>query len=423
MARSAHCEVVVIGAGPYGLSLAAHLRCFGTDFRIFGTPMHRWRTQMPKGMFLKSEGCASSLSDPAGRFTLAQFCAEESLCYGDYGVPVPLETFTRYGLGFQQHLVPGVEDVLVTTLDARSHGFEMTLSNGETVTAGKVVVATGLSHTAHIPPELVQLPAERLSHSGDHNDLSSFKGRQVVVIGAGQSALETAALLREAGASPHLIVRQPALAWNLVPVIKRRSLYQRLRRPMSNLGAGLGVWVYDNAPLLFHGLPLRTRTHIVRTTLGPAGGWWLKDRVVGRLPILLGHSVRDAQVRGDHVQLQLQGQNGDNIELRADHVIAATGYRFALRSLPFLSQRLLSRLSWAHPRPRLSRNFESAMPGLYFVGQASADSFGPVMRFVTGADYTARRVSGHIATAGRRGTRPVVGIVGAPKCKDFRAGS
>ena len=413
-------EAIIIGAGPYGLSIAAHLQCAGIDFRIFGAPMGRWRTQMPKGMFLKSEGCASSLSDPAGRFTLAQFCMDKKLAFGEYAVPVPLDTFTEYGMCFQQNLVPNVEDATVTQLDRGSDGFEMALATGETVAAGKVIVATGLSYTAHIPRVLAQLPADRLSHSGDHHDLSTFKGRSVAVIGGGQSALETAALLCESGASVHLIVRRPAIAWNPTPIIAHRSLYRRLRHPMSNLGPGLGPWVYANAPMLFHNLPQRTRMRKVRTALGPAGGWWLKDRVVGQLPILLGHVVRGAEVRGGDVLLHLQDQNGKNVELRIDHVIAATGYRFALSSLPFLSERLLSRLSWAHPTPRLSRNFESAVQGLYFVGQASANCFGPAMRFVAGADYAARRVSQHVALAGRR-FRPALaaGIVGAPKCREF----
>ncbi len=83
-------QVAIIGAGPYGLSLAAHLRARGIDFRIFGTPLNSWRTQMPKGMFLKSEGFASNLYDPDGAFTLVRFCADKSLGYADYNHPVPL---------------------------------------------------------------------------------------------------------------------------------------------------------------------------------------------------------------------------------------------------------------------------------------------------------------------------------------------
>src|SRR4051794_24483448 len=117
MAGLSDLPVAIVGAGPFGLSVAAYLRSCGVPFRIFGTPMHRWRAQMPAGMFLKSEEHASSLGDPAGRYTFQQFCAEPGLPYGT--APIPLDTFTSYALSFQRRLVALVEIVLVTPLDRR----------------------------------------------------------------------------------------------------------------------------------------------------------------------------------------------------------------------------------------------------------------------------------------------------------------
>src|SRR5438105_14828 len=213
--------VAVIGAGPYGLSIAAHLRSWGVNFRIFGTAMHCWLTRMPKGMFLKSEGCASNLFDPEGRQTLREYCTEKGLAYSHYGAPVSLEAFTQYGLSFQRRLVPTVEDVMVTGLDRLGHTFELRLATGEILRARNVVVATGMSHTAYIPETLSQLPTELVSHSESHHELSRFKGHDVTVIGGGQSALETAALLHEAGAEVRLLVRRPAICWNTAPKYHR----------------------------------------------------------------------------------------------------------------------------------------------------------------------------------------------------------
>jgi cation diffusion facilitator CzcD-associated flavoprotein CzcO len=411
--------VAVIGAGPYGVSIAAHLQSAGIDFRIFGKPMYRWLSQMPKGMFLKSEGCASSLSDPTARYTLARYCAERGVPYGERGAPVSLEVFAQYALSFQRALVPNVEEVMVDRVDASSDGFELRLADGATMRASKVIVATGLEHAAHIPPVLAGLPSELLSHSADHYDLSRFKGRDVTVIGAGQSALEAAALLSEEGATVRLIVRKPSLVWNRTPKFVRRPLYQRLRRPLSNLGEGLELWVCCTAPTLFHHLPQRIRFERVKTVLGPAGAWWLKDRVMGRVPTFLGHFVRRAEVRSDRALLQLAGQDGQVVDITTDHVIAATGYRFDLQRLPFLSQNLKSRLR-AKQQPVLSSHFESSVPGLYFTGLASASCFGPAMRFLHGADYTARRVSHHIV-AGRNqnGWPPAFQCARAPRCKEF----
>ena len=180
-------QVAIIGAGPYGLSLAAHLRARGIDFRIFGTPLNSWRTQMPKGMLLKSEGFASNLYDPDGAFTLKRFCADKSLGYADYNHPVPLETFCAYGLAFQQRFAPMLEDEAVVALERTGEGYRLVLDNGETLTARKVVVAVGAGHFRFVPEPLKALPAEYLSHAADHHDLSRFAGRDVIVHEIGEA--------------------------------------------------------------------------------------------------------------------------------------------------------------------------------------------------------------------------------------------
>src|SRR5215469_16703960 len=134
--------VAIIGAGPYGVSLAAHLKSTGIDFRIFGKPMYRWLCQMPKGMFLKSEGRASSLSDARASYTLARYCAEQGLPYAETGQPVSLELFTDYALWFQRLFAPNVEDVLVTNVEKVLDCFKLHLSDGSTMRASNVAVAT-----------------------------------------------------------------------------------------------------------------------------------------------------------------------------------------------------------------------------------------------------------------------------------------
>jgi thioredoxin reductase len=414
--------VAVIGAGPFGVSTAAYLRSRGVEFRIFGSPMNRWRTQMPAGMFLKSEGFASNLADPIGRCTLQQFCEEETLPYE--GARVSLETFTRYAVSFQQRLVPMVEDVLVAMLDRQINRFQLRLATGEEVRAKKVVVATGLSHAEYIPAELTKLPAELLSHSSNHHDLGKFKGREVVVIGSGQSALETAALLNEAQATVTLLVRRSSIEWHDIPTPGPRSLWQRLRRPASPMGNGLKLWLCAAAPMAFYHLPEQIRVDVVRTygqrrgtpleVLGPSGSWWLKERVVGRVAILLGHNVRGAEAKGSKVALHVDGPDGTPRHLTVDHVIAATGYRYNVGSLPFLGQRLISQLRCVQEAPSLSPSFESSIPGLYFTGIASAYNFGPVMRFLCGTDYAARCISGEIAREQHRSRSSVsIGLASA----------
>jgi thioredoxin reductase len=385
-------NVAIIGAGPYGLSIAAHLRERGIEFRIFGSPLRAWRSQMPKDMFLKSEGFASNLYDPQGQFTLERFCADNNLPYAHHDSPVPLDTFTAYGVAFQKRLVAGLEEELVTALKRVPEGFHLTLDNGETLAARRVVVAAGLSDFRQIPTELAALPPEVFSHSAEHHDLSGFKGRDVSVIGGGSSALDVVASLRACGAHARLVARRPALKWNM-PVKEHpwRRWY-----PASGLGGGWRNAFFEHAPMVFRFLPQETRMDIVRRWLGPAGGWPAR-RAVEQGPVLLGQTLRGAEYRDGRVQLRLSGRDGMETIVATDHVIAATGYKVDLRRLGFLDKGIQAKLRTAEHTPILSPNFESTVPELYFVGLAAANTFGPVMRFLLGARYTSRRLTRHFS--------------------------
>ncbi len=394
--RKVSSGVAIVGAGPYGLAVAAALRRRGIGFRIFGTPMQAWREDMPRGMFLKSEGFASSIADPDGVLTLARFCGEHDLGYGDYGVPVPVDTFIRYGLWFQHEGVGEVEETGVRDVSHAGDGFELTLDSGEGLRARAVVVASGLNGFAFVPKTLRNLPAEACSHSSRHHDLGVFRGKRVVVVGGGQSALETAALLHEGGATATVVVRKPGLAWNPTPLLER-SAKHRLRYPRSGLGDGWDLWFYANLPLAFHSLPAQRRAATVSRTLGPAGSWWLRDRLDGAINIRLSAEIREARAESGRVRLRTSGDDDGENQLEADHVIAATGYRPDVDRVPYLDPELRSRIARSRAGPALSRWFESSVPGLYFVGLAAATSFGPAQRFVLGSDVAARRVGKHVA--------------------------
>jgi Pyridine nucleotide-disulphide oxidoreductase len=416
MSNSEPCEVAIVGAGPYGLSLAAHLQANEISLRIFGSPMSTWQTRMPTGMFLKSEGCASNLSDLSSSFTLARYCRDNGLPYGDYALPVPLDTFIGYGLAFHSRLVPNVEEAQVLAIERRNAGFQLRLGSAEVVQARRVIVAVGLAYFENLPPIVRGLPSEYVSHSSHHADLSVFRGQDVTVLGGGQSALETAALLTESGADTRVLVRRPAIAWNPIPSAGQRSLPQRIRRPMSGLGPGLRTFFYAEMPMVFRRLPQETRVQAVRSALGPAGAWWLRQRLEDRVPILGGRAVSHAQVVGDRVRLQVEEADGVETEFLTDHVIAATGYRVNLESVPFLDVSLLTQVRRVRHGPALSAAFESSVPGLHFIGQAAAETFGPVMRFVYGTNFTSRRLTRHIVGE-RNGLRPRKAGVGQQRCR------
>jgi len=390
-------NTAIIGAGPYGLSVAAHLRHSGIPFRIFGRPMDSWLAHMPKGMFLKSDGFASNIYDPSGDFTLERFCAEKRVSYADTGIPVGLDTFSSYGLAFKDRMVPELEQKMVASIDRLPEGFGLHLEGGETIKAQRVVLAVGITHFEHVPESLAHLPSEFLSHSASHREVEPFKGRNVVVIGGGSSALDLAALLHEAGAQVHLVARQTSLKFHGKPTGKARSLWQRIRHPQSGLGPGWRSRFYADAPGAFHYLPESLRLEIVRRTLGPSGGWFIKDKVIGQIPLMLGYTPEGAEVDNGKVRLHLRSADGAERDILTEHVIAATGYKVNLDRLKFLSANIRSKLKTVDRAPVLSTTFESSMPGLFFVGVAAANSFGPVMRFAFGAGFAARTVTRALA--------------------------
>jgi cation diffusion facilitator CzcD-associated flavoprotein CzcO len=386
-------STAIIGAGPYGLSVAAHFRRSGIPFRIFGRPMDSWLAHMPKGMMLKSDGFASDIYDPESAFTLRQFCAERGIDYADTGVPVRLETFTAYGLAFRDRMVPELEDKMVISVDRSRDGFSLRLEDGETVKARSVVLAVGITHFACVPENLALLPAEFLSHSARHHEVEPFRGRNVVVIGGGSSAMDLAGLLREAGADVQLVSRREELKFHSQPTGKPRTRWQEIRHPQSGLGPGMRSRFFANSPLAFHYLPERFRVEAVRRTLGPSGGWFIRDKVIGKVPLHLGCTPRGAKVQDGKVRLNVRAADGSEREIVTEHIIAATGYKVDLERLKFLNPEIRSQLKTVGGSPSLSSTFESSVPGIYFVGVAAANSFGPVMRFAFGAGFAARRVT------------------------------
>jgi cation diffusion facilitator CzcD-associated flavoprotein CzcO len=390
------CEVVVIGAGPYGLSIAAHLAARNIPHRVFGKAMETWATQMPRGMLLKSEGFATSLYDPAHNFTFARYCRERNVPYADLGIPPHLHDFVEYGRAFQRSLVPHLEEVMVKSLEYDGSGYQLRLETGAYCLTRSVVVAAGISHFAALPKALSNLPQGLVTHTSQHHDLGAFRGRKIAVIGAGASAADVAGLLHEAGAEAHLIARGPLVPFHTKMRLPR-PLYDQLRSPSTKIGPGWRAVFYTKLPHLFRRLPEATRLRVARTALGPAPGYFMRDRVIGRVTVHYGLEVAQAKPDAGGILLTLVSEAGDKREFQADHVICGTGYRPELTRLPFLDNAVLSRINAVQGTPILSTNFESSLPRLYFVGAIAANTFGPMLRFACGAEFAAPRVARHLS--------------------------
>lgn len=394
--------VAVIGAGPFGLSAAAHLRARGIPVRVFGDPMVSWRDHMPAGMLLKSTPAASNLDAPQRGHTLVDYCDAAGIrrLVTDEDI-VPVETFIAYGQWFQQKLVPELEQVRVVSVDRSERGgFQLKLDSGESFTARAVVVATGLSGLSHLPRELAAAvpggpaPTGPVSHSSQHHDLTRYSGKELIVVGAGQSALETAALAAEAGAQVRVVARGRGSVDFGAPPWKQPRL-----RPESPFGRAWSLWALTYYPHPYRRLPAGARHYLVRRVLGPLGAWWLRDRFEGKVQVTEVDRILTADTADGRPVLDVRTHAGARGRLAADHVIAATGYRVDLAAMDFLGHELRTALAVSRGAPRLGAGYVSSVPGLYFTGLPAAASYGPVMRFVCGTEFASPRLARHLAAA------------------------
>jgi hypothetical protein len=390
-------DVAIVGAGPYGLAAAAHLRGAGVDIRVLGEPMSFWRT-MPVGMLLRSNWTATSIADYRGPVSLDAFRAATGVRVDR---PVPLAQFIEYGTWVQQRIAPDVERRPVETLEADRKGFRLVLAGGERLHARRVVVAAGIKSFPNRPAFADGLAPELATHTGDHHDLSVFSGSRVLVVGGGQSALESAALLHESGAEAEVVVRADHLNWLHGGKYQRRlgRLSPLVYAPTDVGPMGLSRLVA--VPELFRRFPRAVQDPLAYRSIRPAGAAWLGPRLQD-VRIIMTRSIVSATAQGAGVRVTF----GDGDQRTADHLLLGTGYRVDIARYPFLAPSLLARLRRVNGYPVLGRGLESSVPGLYFLGAPAAFSFGPIMRFVSGGWYAGRALTRAVAgraEPGRRG--------------------
>jgi FAD-dependent urate hydroxylase len=291
-------------------------------------------------------------------------------------------------------LVPEVEDTLVTGLSRHGTSFGLTLATGEQLDARRVVIAVGLANFPRVPPEL-QIGSTRVTHTSQERDYERFRGMDVTVIGAGQSALEACGLLVAHGATTRIVARGND-PWFSGKLPATRTLGERWKQPLTVLGPGRVNWVLENLPWLARHLPEERRIRFTRRHAGPFGTWWVAEQIGDAVQVLSKTRITAASDRGNGISLTLSGPAGES-ELITDHVIAGTGYEVDVDRIPFLDESLRTSITRIERAPRLDGSFQSSVDGLYFVGPAAAFTFGPLLRFTCGADFAAPRLARRLA--------------------------
>jgi FAD-dependent urate hydroxylase len=386
--KTTDCEVVVVGSGPYGLSAAAHLKARGMDVRVFGRPMEFWAKKMPAGMLLRSPRVASNISDPKQQFTLDAY--EKAIGIAPIA-PVPLETFVSYGQWFQRQLLHDLDQREIISVRRGDGSFTISLEGGDEFHAERVVVAAGIEPFLKIPTVFAAMPPTQVSHCYQGCDVEGFRGKRVAVIGAGQSALESGALLHERGAKVEVIARNTELHWiGQHPWLHRLGPVSSLLYSPHDVGPA-GISRLVAAPILVRQIPLGLRDRIRTRAVRAAGSRWLPARLT-KVQLTTGRFVKEANCVGEEVELKLD----DGSRRRVDHVLLGTGYSVDIGHYRFLSPDLLRQVSVMDGYPRLRSGFASSVPGLHFIGATAARTFGPLLYFVAGTEFASRELTTQI---------------------------
>lgn len=393
-------NIAIIGAGPHGLSAATHLRRAGVECRVFGKPMSFWRSNMPRGMLLRSNWTATCIAEYDGPLSLDGYREATGVALTR---PVPVEKFVAYGTWVQSQVAPDVDERFIVRVVTDGDGFRLTLDDGTDMRARRVVVAAGIATFIHRPTVAAGLPAHLASHTAHHTRFDGFRGRSVLVVGGGQSALESAALLHEAGAEVAVVARQPELHW-----LHGGKYHRMLGRfawivyAPTDVGP-MGISRLVAVPDLFRRFPRPLRDPMAARSIRPAGADWLRARLAG-VPLSTSTEVRAAWAAGDRLHVELD----DGSVRVVDHLLFGTGYRIDVERYRFLDPSLVRAVRSVDGYPVLHRGMESSVPGLHFLGAPAAHSFGPIMRFVAGGWYGARSLTCAVAGRSTGGERPLV---------------
>ena len=376
-----HVPLLIVGAGPFGLSLATHARRHDIEYLMVGRPMHFWQANMPQGMLLRS-ACDWHL-DPADVDTIEAYLATMGKTPADVE-PLRLDFYLGYTRWFQDKQHCRIRSDLVTRLDETDGRFVATMAAGEPITADTVVLALGFHAFAHTPHDIAaMLPPGRYGHTCDVVDLASFRGKRCLIIGGRQSAFEWTALLHEHGAaSVDMCYRHDTPAFTEADW---SWFNQQVDRMVDN-------------PSWFRSLTDEEKAAVNgrfwtegRLKLEP----WLGPRIAHDTVHLWPHTevVGCALDPADDAEGVLRITLSNEETVTVDHVIFATGYKVDMSRVPLLAAgNLLPRLVVDNGYPCLDEHFETNIPGLFITSMPAVQDFGLFFAFTISVRTSARLI-------------------------------
>ncbi len=381
-------DLLIIGAGPFGLAMAAQSQHLGIDYLVVGKPMEFWKLNMPEGMYLRS-ACDWHL-DPQNVDTIDCFLQTQGLTTADVE-PLSHPFYLSYVQWFQERKQIDVLPVYVQQLNHDREGdypFHALMEDGQTIRAARVVIAVGFKYFRNIPDSLVdRLPAGHFTHTCDLVEFTALKGKRCFIIGGRQSAFEWTALLNEAGASTVDISYRhdsPAFTeadWSWV-------------NPMVDAIVDAPEWFRNLSAGEKDGINHRLWAE-GRLKVEP----WLEERVMKESVRLWPHTQLQSCDLLPNGDLEIGLDNGE--KLTVDHLILATGYKVEIDQVPFLRQgNILSALTIKNGYPVLDAYFQTNVRGLFITSLAASQDFGPFFGFTIAVRTSAKLIGQGLGRGG-----------------------
>lgn len=370
-------NLLIVGAGPFGLSLSAYCNHQNIENILVGKNMDFWKSNMPNGMYLRSS--FDWHLDPFDKYTFEKFMKDNDLDLME-NYPVSRDLYLKYTDWFVRKLNIVPKELMIEKIDYSSEKNEFTsyLDNSDQIISKNVVIAVGFKYFKHIPSELLEIiPENKYTHTCDIPDFNQFAGKRCLIIGGRMSAFESAVLLNESDA---------------------KEIFVSYRHDTPDFTESDWSWVNDyldrfiTEPEWYKNLSDQGKAKLNqdfykegRLKMEP----WLTPKLdKDNINLLPNTQIKSSRLLTDN---KIELVFIDNKKIAVDHVIFATGYEVDINKIPFISSgNILNQLDLDNGFPKLDINLQTNIPGLYMTSISATQDFGSFFGFTVSCNTSSK---------------------------------
>jgi lysine/ornithine N-monooxygenase len=379
-------DTLIIGAGPYGIGAAQELYDSGVDFTIVGKPFSLWFNHTHTNMSIRSDWHTSEIYSRNARYSFLDFLKRNYAAQWQQILTrrIPSPIFRHYLSEVLQRLPFHVHDSLVESCEQTDTGFTICCADGTVYRARRVVCATGIEAHRFVPGVLSKISSQRIVHTWNIGDIESLCNKRILVVGAGQSAAESVVALVEKDNSVTWLLRHKPV-WFNEPINLPTSVFNFVLK-ISSLYYFLPMWLRRPLAKKF------VQSTITPDMRAPTG--------VEQVTMRFG-DIQELPIDVQENAITVDGQ-------QYDYLVCATGYRYDIDNLGFVSPSLRALIHTHNGIPKLNYDFCTSVDGLYMIGGISEPAYGPAQRFIMGSTHAAQRIGKVIRRRSGAGTSAAV---------------